>query len=158
MFTSAVRGFKTSFTFQTAPEGLAFVIQVNIIRIFDDQRQWTPVHQDRIWAAWVTETALQELHKEFLTASQLNLTDSVYHFNYIAKNSQNPELGDPAEDHVSIHTNGKNANSAFESFSRGNTTTVPRFDDNSPHVATIIYLPGSSLQVYMVFFFIYQQF
>ena len=65
---------------------------------------------------------------------------------------QNLELGDPNENHVSIHTRGNLQNSAFEDGNLGFTTSVPEMSDGKIHNVQIEYTPGDpgTLKIHMV--------
>lgn len=66
---------------------------------------------------------------------------------------QNSNLGDPNDNHISIHTNGQDANSANESYSIGSNDKVVNLSDGKEHKVKVVYqnkameifLDGSSI-------------
>lgn len=61
---------------------------------------------------------------------------------------RNPDLNDPNDNHISIHTNGTGLNSASETFSIGTVTDIANISDGEVHEALISYRPGT-LEVYL---------
>jgi len=51
-------------------------------------------------------------------------------------------LGDPDDNHISVHTNGQAGNGPDESFSIGATSSIPNLSDGNVHLARISYRPG----------------
>jgi hypothetical protein len=56
---------------------------------------------------------------------------------------RNSVIGDPNGNHISIHTGGTAANSAWEDHSLGIVTSLPNMSDANIHTAGILYLPGT---------------
>jgi peptide-N4-(N-acetyl-beta-glucosaminyl)asparagine amidase len=52
---------------------------------------------------------------------------------------QNSELGDPNNNHISVHTQGALPNTADESASLGFTTNIPNLSDGTKHLVSILY-------------------
>ena len=52
-------------------------------------------------------------------------------------------LGDPNDNHLSVHTRGTLPNSFDEGFSLGSTTLIPNLSDGSIHIAEITYAAGN---------------
>ena len=61
---------------------------------------------------------------------------------------ENIEFGDPNNNHISIHTNGKDANSSDHRYSLGSETELPSLSDGEIHAVKITYVPGE-LRVYL---------
>jgi hypothetical protein len=59
---------------------------------------------------------------------------------------------DPDGNHISVNTGGTGPNSADHSHSLGATSAIPDLSDGAPHIAKIVYVPGS-LKVYLDNFF-----
>lgn len=55
----------------------------------------------------------------------------------------NAELGDPNNNHLSVHTRGPIGNSAEEIYSLGSTTVIPNLSDGQVHTALVSYRPGT---------------
>ncbi len=54
----------------------------------------------------------------------------------------NGEYGDFKDNHISVHTNGAEANSQTREFSIASTTKIPNLSDNNIHTCKIVYIPG----------------
>jgi len=61
---------------------------------------------------------------------------------------RNSEVNDPSQSHISVHTNGLEANNWDEAFSIGAYDTASMIDDAITHTARISYSPGT-LQVFL---------
>jgi Bacterial lectin len=53
------------------------------------------------------------------------------------------ELGDPADNHISVQTRGTLPNSADPTFSLGSTTAIPLLADGNVHTTKVAYVPGT---------------
>ncbi|MFT7167175.1 MAG: hypothetical protein ACI80K_000293 [Paracoccaceae bacterium] len=60
----------------------------------------------------------------------------------------NSDLGDPNDNHISVHTRGAEPNCASHVHSLGETTAIPNLSDSAVHTALIRYSPGQ-LEVFV---------
>eukprot|EP01113_Clastostelium_recurvatum_P004024 TRINITY_DN1178_c0_g1_i1.p1 TRINITY_DN1178_c0_g1~~TRINITY_DN1178_c0_g1_i1.p1 ORF type:complete len:1144 (+),score=354.68 TRINITY_DN1178_c0_g1_i1:38-3469(+) len=124
----SVRGFRTSFTFmitntsQNGTQGMSFVIQNDPNKLYASG----PLNMGLGYGSFPAASGgiAQSIAIEFDTF-------------------MNPELADPNNNHIGVHTNGLGQNNAHESFTIGQpATSMRQFWDSTPHRITITYDPS----------------
>jgi hypothetical protein len=53
-------------------------------------------------------------------------------------------IGDPSDNHISVHTRGLIPNNANQAYSLGSTSAVPDLADGAEHVLWLNYTPGTA--------------